>query len=61
MDDFPRLWCIVCLATNTVEYSNARYTAAKGFFDGIPEQIRPQFYLVRYDANPNYKPLPTEK
>lgn len=58
--DFPRLWCIVCISTNTVEYTNTRYTAAKGFLDGIPESIRSQFYLVRYDPNPNYNPLPNE-
>lgn len=57
MNDYPRLWCIVCVSTNTVEYSNTRYTAAKGFYDGIPDSIRSQFELVRYDANINYKPL----
>lgn len=61
MDEFPRLWCLVCLSTNTVEYSNTRYTAVKGFFDGIPEQLRSQFYVVRYDPNENYSKNETVK
>lgn len=53
---YPRLWAIVCVSTGTVEYTNQKYSAARGFWSGIPDILRSQFDLIRYDPNPSYIP-----
>lgn len=52
--EYPRLFAVVCVVTGTVEYCNTKYTSVQSMFSMIPNSIRDNFALVRYDANPNY-------
>lgn len=54
--EYPRLWAVVCVSTLTVEYANTKYSAARGMYASIPDSIRGQFDLIRYDPNPSYLP-----
>lgn len=52
--NYPRIWAVFCFVTGEVEYSNTRYTAAQGFINSIPESIRSNFVVLRYDVNKFY-------
>lgn len=54
MTNYPRIWAVFCYATGEVEYSTTRYTAAQGFMNSIPEAIRDQFVVLRFDVNKFY-------
>lgn len=54
MMNYPRIFALFCKSTGTVEYSNAQYTAIKRFYDAIPDILKDNFEIVRYDASPLY-------
>ena len=59
MQEYPRLWALVCISTETVEYTNTRFTAVKGMYNTLPHELRENFAVVRYDAF--YKPDNNER
>lgn len=50
----PRLWALVCVATQTVEYTSTRYSSVASMFSTIPETVRDNFAVCRYNPDPNY-------
>ena len=53
MNDYPVLFCLVCVASGTVEYSSTNKAAVNGFFLSMPEEVRDLFVVVEYRANNN--------
>lgn len=51
MNDYPVIFCLVCLPTATVEYTSISRKAVQGFFDCMPEEVRDLFEVVEYRAN----------
>lgn len=58
--NYPRVFALYCISTGTVEYTSTQYTAVHKFLDSIPEILRPNFELVRYDACPFYENTPKQ-
>lgn len=54
-DLYPRLFCLVCSSSGTVEYSSTHYTVVSSIYNGLPETLKGCFEVVRYDANPTWK------
>ena len=50
MNDFPVLFCLVCVASSTVEYSSTNKSAVNGFYLSMPEEVRELFSVVEYRA-----------
>ena len=53
MFDYPVLFCLVCVASGTVEYSSTNRAAVDGFFLSMPEEVRELFVVIEYRANTN--------
>lgn len=51
----PRIFALYCRSTGTIEYTNVQYAAVKRFYDSIPDILKDNFEVVRYDASPLYK------
>lgn len=51
---YPRLWVLLCVSSQTVEYTSTSYTVIKQMFSSLPAAIRDCFDVVRYDAH-DYK------
>lgn len=54
LPSMPRLWALVCVSTQTIEYSSTRYSAVASMLSTIPETVRDNFALCRYNPDPNY-------
>lgn len=50
----PRLWALVCVSTQTIEYTNLRYSAVASMRATLPETVRDNFAVCRYNPDPNY-------
>lgn len=46
----PAIYALVCVASNTVEYTSTVLSAVKGFFDCLPDEVRDFFVVVTYRA-----------
>ena len=56
MNFYPRIFALVCVSTNSVEYVSDRYSKVSGILNSMPDTIRSFFEIVRYDPNENYQP-----
>lgn len=52
--EFPRIFALVCLSTESVEYTSDQYSKVSAMYRSIPSSLRDSFAVVRYDPNPNY-------
>lgn len=52
--DYPRIFALVCLSTESVEYTSEQYSKVSAMYRSIPSPLRDSFSVVRYDPNPNY-------
>ena len=52
--NYPRIFALFCKSTCTVEYFNTQYTAVHRFYQAIPDILKDNFEIVRYDASPLY-------
>ena len=51
MLDFPDIYALVCLPSNTVEYSSISQKAVLGFYRSLPDEVRELFGIVVYRAD----------
>lgn len=52
--DMPRIFALVSLSTNTIEYTSESYSKVSAMWKSLPGSLRDLFKVVRYDANPDY-------
>lgn len=50
----PRIFALVSLSTNTIEYTSESYSKVSAMWKSLPGSLRDLFKVVRYDANPDY-------
>lgn len=53
VDMFP-IFALVCLSTESVEYTSEQYSKVSALYRSIPPSIRDYFSVVRYYPDPNY-------
>lgn len=55
MNDYPVVFCLLCVPSMTVEYTSVNRRAVEGFCNCLPEEVRDFFAVVEYRANTNEK------
>lgn len=59
--NYPRIFALVCLSTESVEYTSEQYSKVSAMYRSLPDSLRDSFVVVRYDPNPIYTNEQKEK